>query len=331
MRRLYRLSIPLTRPFATAAGGIEQRTVVLVAATEAGVTGWGEAAPYPGVTPDTAEGVWKSLTSGGALTPSAKAAVEEADTDRRARQAGVPLWATIGGSSRPVPTSVAVGLDGDAADQVQATGAAAVKVKIEPGAVDRVAAVRERLPDVVIGVDANGSFAWEQRNELLAMDGLDVAYVEQPFAADALEDHARLRDELVADVVVDEPIASVESAVAVIEAGAADVVAVKPGRIGLEACRVIHDLALAAGLRIKASGLVETAVGRAHTLAVATLPGAIHSDVADDAWYLGTATGTPPWQVFDGWITPSDDPGVGVVPDLEALAPYVEREALLDG
>ena len=149
--------------------------------------------------------------------------------------------------------------------------------------------------------------------------------MEQPFPD--LESHARLRDEIVADVVVDEPIESIQAAVAVIEAGAADVIAVKPGRIGSAACRTIHDLALAAGLRIKASGLVETAVGRAHALAVASLPGAVHSDLADDAWFFPVSTAAAPWTIIDGWISPSDR----AEPDLQALAPFVVRDVLLDG
>jgi O-succinylbenzoate synthase len=112
----------------------------------------------------------------------------------------------------------------------------------------------------------------------------------------------------------------------VLEADAADALAIKPSRIGLEACRIIHDLALTAGLRVAASGLLETAVGRAHTLAVATLPGTVHCDLADDAWFFPLATGLPKTEVVDGWITAPDTPGIGIEPDLAALAPYIVRE-----
>ena len=131
---------------------------------------------------------------------------------------------------------------------------------------------------------------------------------------------------MLADVAVDEPIDSAQAAIVAIEAGAADVLVVKPGRIGLGACRVIHDLALAAGIRVKASGLLETAIGRAHTLAVATLPGAVHSDVALDSWFYASATGSPRLVVVDGSITASAEPGIGVSPDLDALAPHVIRD-----
>jgi O-succinylbenzoate synthase len=327
--RLVELAIPLLAPFSTAQGSIETRRTVLVGLTADGVTGWGEAAPYPGVTPDTVEGVWACLTGEtAALTPSAAAAVGEAEADLEARRHDQPLWAALGGSRRPLLGSLVVGLAEDAIGRVRDTGAMAVKLKIQPGDdVRRVERVRQEYPDLTIGVDANGSYSWEERGALLALDRFDVAYVEQPFSDDDLESSAGIRRELLADVVIDEPIDSVEAAVRVLEADAADALAVKPSRIGLEACRIIHDLALTVGLRVAASGLLETAVGRAHTLAVATLPGTVHCDLADDAWFFPLATGLPGTEVVDGWITAPDTPGIGIEPDLAALAPYIVREA----
>ncbi len=327
--RLVELAIPLPAPFSTAQGSIETRRTVLVGLTADGVTGWGEAAPYPGVTPDTVEGVWACLIGEtAALTPSAAAAVGEAEADLEARRHDQPLWAALGGSRRPLLGSLVIGLAEDGIGRVRDTGAMAVKLKIQPGDdVRRVERVRQEYPDLTIGVDANGSYSWEERGALLALDGFDVAYVEQPFSDDDLESSAGIRRELLADVVIDEPIDSVEAAVRVLEADAADALAVKPSRIGLEACRIIHDLALTVGLRVAASGLLETAVGRAHTLAVATLPGTVHCDLADDAWFFPLATGLPGTEVVDGWITAPDTPGIGIEPDLAALAPYIVREA----
>lgn len=327
--RLVELDIPLPAPFSTAEGSIRTRRTVLVGLSEDGVTGWGEAAPYPGATPDTVEGVWACLTGETvALTPSAAAAVAEAEADLEARRHDQPLWAALGGSRRPLLGSLVVGLAEDAIGRLRDTGARAVKLKIHPGDdVRRVDQVRQVYPDLTIGVDANGSYSWEERDALLALDRFDVAYVEQPFSDDDLESHAGLRQELLADVVIDEPIDSVEAAVRVLEADAADALAVKPSRIGLEACRIIHDLALTVGLRVAASGLLETAVGRAHTLAVATLPGTVHCDLADDAWFFPLATGIPGTEVVDGWITAPDGHGIGIEPDLEALTPYIVQDA----
>jgi len=324
---LIELAVPLARPFKTAAGTIEDRRVVLVGASDGELTGWGEAAPYPGMTPDTIEGVWNGLVGEIALTPTGEAALEEAAADLAARLGGRPLWSAIGGSWRPQPASLAIGLDDDPIERIEATAPAAVKLKIRPGEdLARVEAVRQRHLDLIIGVDANAGYTWDDHDPLLELDRLDVAYVEQPFHPGDLESHAALREELLADVVVDEPIDGIDAALRVIEAGAADVVAVTPGRIGLEACRIIHDLALVAGLRIKASGLLETAVGRAHTLAVSMLPGSVYSDLGDEGWFLVKPTVISPMTVSDGWISAAEGPGIGVEPDLDALARFVVRE-----
>jgi len=327
---MWELSIPLHEPFVNAAVTVEERRVVIISICSDGTVGWGEAAPYPGITPDTADDAWETLQRGSVLSPSAAAAIDEAEADFQARRFGRPLWENIGGSLRSIATSVALGLGDDPVQRVEATGAAAVKLKIRPGNdVARVAAVKEALPNTPVGVDANGSYRWEDRGALLELDGFGVDYIEQPFAADDLASHARLRDEMVAPIALDEPIDSATAAIRAIEAGACDLVVVKPSRVGLAASRVIHDIALAAGLRIKASALLETEIGRASTLAVATLPAASHSDIAPSSWYMAGGIGGTEPDSTSGSITPSNLPGIGFTPDPETFAPYVVREAAI--
>ncbi|MFV9673620.1 MAG: enolase C-terminal domain-like protein, partial [Acidimicrobiia bacterium] len=204
--RMWDLSIPLRSPFSTAVTTVVERRIVLVSISDGEHTGWGEAAPYPGVTPDSIEDAWRTLERGSVLSPTAGAALDEATADLMARRTGTPLWASIGGASRPIPTSVAIGFDEDPVERIEATGAGGAKLKIRPGSdVSRVAEVRSAYPDLLIGVDANGSYRWEDRSNLLAMDGLGVEYIEQPFPADDLVSHSQLRDEIVASVALDEP------------------------------------------------------------------------------------------------------------------------------
>ncbi|MCL1692459.1 MAG: hypothetical protein M3096_02135 [Actinomycetia bacterium] len=321
--RMWELSIPLQSPFVTAAGRVTERRIVVVSISDGTFTGWGEAAPYPGVTPDSIDDAWRTLERGSVLSPTAAAALDEATTDLSARRDGKPLWESVGGASRPIPTSVAVGLNEDPIDRIAATGAGGVKLKIRPGIdVARVSSVRSVFPDLLIGVDANGSYDWEDRSSLLAMDGMGVEYIEQPFPAEDLISHSRLRDEVVASVALDEPIDSEVAAIRVIEAGACDLLVVKPARVGMTAARVIHDLALAAGLRIKASGLLETEIGRAFTFGIATLPGAIFSDVAEASWYLDGSTVRAD---DDPTPTPMNATGIGFDPDPAIFARYVVR------
>ena len=141
---LIQLAMPLVRPFETAAGTVEDRPVVLVGRTEDNATGWGEAAPYPAMTPDTIDGVWGGLTGEIAMTPTGNAALEEAEADLAARRDGVPLWSAVGGSWRPQPASLAIGLGEDPLERIETVAPAAVKVKIRPGEdVGRVELVRQ--------------------------------------------------------------------------------------------------------------------------------------------------------------------------------------------
>ncbi len=328
--RMWDLALPLRAPFANAAGHITHRRVILVAVDDGEAVGWGEAAPYPGITPDSIDDAWETLERGTVLSPTAAASLDEAGADLEARRDNRPLWAAIGGSYRTIPTSIAVGLGEDPADRVAATGARGAKLKIRPGDdVARVAALRAAYPDLSVGVDANGSYRWDERDLLLELDMLGVDYIEQPFAADDLAAHGRLRDEIVAAVALDETIDSTAAAIRAIDAGACDLVVVKPGRLGLAAARTIHDIALAAGIRIKASGLIETDVGRAHTLAVASLPAATWSDIAAASWFFSAAISGDAATAEDGHLTLGEQSGIGVDPDPEVFAPYVVRESVL--
>lgn len=323
---MWELSIPLRSPFSTAVTTVAERRVVLVSISDGEFTGWGEAAPYSEVTPDSVDDAWRTLERGSVLSPTAAAALDEATADLSARRVGTPLWASIGGASRPIPTSVAVGLDEDAAERIEATGAGGVKLKIQPGSdVSRVAEVREAFPDLLIGVDANGSYRWEDRSSLLAMDGLGVAYIEQPFPAVDLVSHSHLRDEIVAAVALDEPIDSEAAAIRAIEADACDLLVVKPARVGMTAARIMHDLALAADLRIKASGLLETEIGRAFTFGIATLPGAIFSDVAEASWYMDGSVLSLDDEPSSPSPIPRNAAGIGFDPDPAVFARYVVR------
>ncbi|NND84420.1 MAG: o-succinylbenzoate synthase, partial [Acidimicrobiia bacterium] len=111
----------------------------------------------------------------------------------------------------------------------------------------------------------------------------------------------------------------VDDAERALDLGAADIVCVKPGRIGISASVDVHDLATDRGVAVKATGLLESGVGRAHTVAVGTLPGVTFHDLCTSTWYFTRDVVRPGWALENGMIIPPMRPGVGVEVDDDAL------------
>lgn len=313
------VSIPLVEPFRTATTVVDRRTVALVAIGDPGgdgVVGWGEAAPFPGQ--DEAIDDLLEAAAAGTATPTLAAAIDEAVHDRRARADARDLVA--GGRDR-VPISVAVGIDGSRrrVDELVARGVGAFKVKVAPGAIRHVADIRAAHPDVVIGVDANGAFR--------SVDGLldvlietRVAYAEELVA----DDFGGTLDPLAEAGIThfaDESVRSIDDARRVLSSERYGGVTIKPGRLGWSGACAVRDLARDAGLPWRASGLLETGLGRAYSDRLASEPDAAVSDVAPAEWFLEAPI--VPRIVENGHLLVPDGPGVGVVPDPEAVERYV--------
>ncbi len=281
---LERFSLPLAEPLETAAGTIQERTGVLVRVTVDGTDGVGEATPLPGWTEpiEACEAALERVSdpatalADGTLADrsAARHGVSLAVLDARARAAGLPLYRYLGGTMerRRVPVNATVG-DGSvaataaaAADAVRA-GYPAVKVKVgarsPPADRDRIAAVRDRCPDVELRVDANG--AWDREpaeRTLAALATHDVAFAEQPLPAGDVTGHAALRGGPV-DVALDEGLVH-HGIDAVLDAEAADVVVCKPMALGgVDLARDVATRARAAGLDAVVTTTVDGAVARA--------------------------------------------------------------------
>ena len=340
--RLVDLAIPLRRPFSNARGAVRKRRVVLVGLTEAGITGWGEAAPYPGLTPETAGDVWQTLSEQGAaalrgrrpeLSITAAAALDQALVDLAARQQGVPLWSHLGGSGRPSTACAAIGLQTSPdrlvarVTEVIEEGARQVKIKIEPGRdVDYLVAIRERFPDLSVAADANGSYRSGDRTPA-GLDDLGLAYVEQPLPARDLGGHAALRRQWKTPICLDEPATTAEAVERIIEQEAADLVSLKPGILGPAPTLRATEMILSAGVGVKIGGLVETSVGRAHALALASRPSVSYTDTVPPLWLLTADPSTHPWEVVDGLLYPLDERGLEVRTDDPPVSDCVEHSA----
>ena len=309
--------LPILRPFRTAAGVVTSRDAVFVKVESATDHGWGEAVSWPGDLDESPEDIWESIVAGSPGI-AGRAAIDEARADLAARLAGVSLASHIGGREGPLANSLAVGLGEDAgvaAADAAAAGYTTIKLKVEPGNdVARVRRAIEAAPGLFVGVDGNGSYAPLDVTAIMAIEAAGAAYVEQPYPRGSHAGHRELGLRLSVPLILDEDVRSVDDARAVIEAGAADVLAVKPGALGIAGALAVHAMATSAGLKIKPSGFLESGIGRAHTAAIASLPEVVWADLAPATAYF---TIDP--------VRPVRGGGIGVDVDDDALVSVMVR------
>jgi len=349
---LRRVRLPLVRPFVTAAGASVARDALLVRLMTDEGEGWGEcvAMAEPGYTSEYVEAAQHVLHHHlvplllasrrvaaddvarvlGPVQghPMAKAALETAVLDAELRAEGRSLAERLGAVRAEVDCGVAVGMApslGALLDEVGGyldQGYRRIKLKVHPGAdLDPVRAVRERFGDVPLQVDANGSYRTQDWPLLAALDPFDLLLVEQPLPPEDLLGSAQVARRIRTPVCLDESITSAAAAATALAVGACSVVNVKPGRVGglLEAVRV-HAVCLAAGVPVWCGGMLETGLGRAANLALAALPGfTLPGDLSGSDRYFSRDL-TAPFVPVAGRLPVPSGPGLGVVPDPDALA-----------
>ena len=251
----------------------------------------------------------------------AKAAVECALRDLFAKAAGVPLGRSLGGSREMIEVGVSLGISPTPKETVEnvrkhvAQGYRRIKLKIEPGSdADRLAAVRDAFPDITLTVDANAAYTLAQADTLRALDAFRLDYMEQPLHHEDLVAHAELARTLKTPICLDESIRSAADARAAIQLGACQVINVKIGRVGGhgEAVR-IHDAARDAGVPVWCGGMLEAGVGRAHNVAIASLPGfSKPGDTSSSSRYFEEDIVAPALEATDGLMPVPKGPGIGV-------------------
>jgi O-succinylbenzoate synthase len=277
----------------------------------------------------------------------AKAAFETALLDAELRAQQVRLADHLYGQSHglpaarpwPAPTAVtagvAVGLTGSMGRLLDEVGSRAdegyrrVKLKVHPGwDVEPLRAVREAWPELSVFADANGAYAdlgpGEAARRLAALDELDLVCLEQPLGDDDLAGHAWLAGQLKTPLCLDEALPTLASLSTALEMGACSVVNIKAGRMGGYLVAVqAHDLCAEKGAPAWCGGMVETGLGRAANLALASLPNfSLPGDLsASSRFFEADITDELPMRP-DGTIEVPSGPGTGVVVDKEALARF---------
>jgi O-succinylbenzoate synthase len=259
----------------------------------------------------------------------AKAALEMAVLDAELRASGRRLHDLLGGERERVPSGVSVGIF-DTLDELLAQvqgyvdeGYARIKLKIEPGwDLEPVRLVRELVgDDMGLQVDANTAYERSDIEHLCRLDEFGLLLIEQPLPEEDVVGHARLARASSTPVCLDESIVSLQTAADAIELGAAEVVNIKPGRVGgyLEARR-IHDLCVDRGVPVWCGGMLETGIGRAANAALAALPGfTLPGDISASTRFYRRDIVRDPITVTDGHVAVPTAPGLGFELDVAFL------------
>jgi O-succinylbenzoate synthase len=253
--------------------------------------------------------------------PAAKAGLEMALLDAELRASGMSLRRYLGGTRDRVPVGVSVGITDTLAELLTTVteyvdeGYPRIKLKVQPGW-DRepIAAVRAEFgAELALQVDGNGAYSSADLLHVSGWDEFGLEMIEQPFPAHDLLSHARLDARISTPVCLDESIGSATEAAAAIASGACRVVNIKPGRVGgyLEARR-IHDVCDALSVPVWCGGMLESGVGRAANLALASLPNfRFPGDISATSRYFAEDI-CPPFVLHDGMLDVPDKPGIGV-------------------
>jgi o-succinylbenzoate synthase len=364
---LREIRLALREPFRISSGVVTERRIFLLELTEAdGPTVWAEcvAGENPNYSPETVDTAWYAIKEwvaprvlGRSLDGPevvhdlldrdfrghnmAKAAVEMGSWAVAAEKQGVPLSQLLGGTRDRVPTGISIGIQAnpealvDRAKRALASGYRKIKLKIQPGAdVPFVKAVREALGrDVHLMADANSAYTLADGDHLQKLDAFDLIMLEQPLGRDDLVRHAELQRRLKTPICLDESITDVDRAEDMIALGSGRIVNIKPGRVGgFTVSKRIHDLCARHGIPVWCGGMLESGVGRAYNVALASLPNfSLPGDLSPSARYWERDVVRPEWTMdAEGMVrVPRSRPGLGIEPDVDRIDDLtIRRESL---
>jgi O-succinylbenzoate synthase len=354
--RLIRL--PLIEPFETSFGSIDSRLIFLVCLEAEGLIGWGEVVAseeprYSYETVGTALHVIRDFLGPAILAAPingledlakrfapfrghnmAKAGLELAFMDLLAQLNGQSISSLIGGELKHVPVGVSLGIQPtvnrllERVERYLQLGYQRIKLKIKHGwDLDVVAAVRSAYPTILLSVDANSAYTLAERDHLKKLDEFNLLMIEQPLQNDDLVDHAQLQKLLTTPICLDESIVSKRQAQTALELESCRMINIKIGRVGgYSEALPIHDLCLAKKIPVWCGGMLESGIGRAHNIALASLSGfTLPGDISASSRYFERDVISPPVTVGpDGTVAVPDGVGLGFEVDLDFVRQQTE-------
>ncbi|HEY2379321.1 MAG TPA: o-succinylbenzoate synthase [Gemmatimonadaceae bacterium] len=364
---LREIRLALKEPFRISSGVCTERRILLLELYDAdGAATWAEcvAGEQPNYTPETIDTAWFAIREW--LAPRllgrsfdgpevihsvleqnvrghnmAKASLEMGMWALAATKEGVSLSHRLGGTRERIPTGISLGIQATPDALVQrakaafAQGYRKIKLKIQPGQdVEYVRAVRNALgPAVHLMADANSAYTLSDADHLAQLDAFDLIMIEQPLGRDDIVRHAKLQKRLKTRLCLDESITDADRAEDMIELGSGKIINIKPGRVGgFTVSKTIHDICERNKIPVWCGGMLESGVGRAHNVALASLPNfSLPGDLSPSARYWERDVVTPEWTMdADGMVlVPRSQPGIGITVDTGRVEDLtVKREAL---
>ena len=362
---LFHISMPLVSPFGTSFGVQLDRDCLIMKVYAEGLIGWGEcvATNDPGYSYETAVTAWHILSDfliptvlGKDLQepeelqawlssvrghPLAKATLDQAAWDITSQRDGLSMAQKLAapyaeGPKERVNVGISIGTQPTIAATMDviaenlAKGYGRIKLKIKPGHdIELARAARHHFPDTLIMLDANSAYKLADAPLFQAMDDLNLLMIEQPLGNEDIYDHSQLRPLIQTPLCLDESITSADHARYALALEACDIINVKPTRVsGWTEARKIHDLARPQGVRLWVGGMLETGVGRAAQLALASLPGfTLPGDIsATERYYHHDIATRFTLNSEDSTITVPTGLGLGIEVDEERLTAVTQQK-----
>lgn len=345
--RLIRL--PLNEPFETSFGAIDSRLIFLLCLEAEGLKGWGEVVAseeprYSYETVRTAFHVIRDFFAPALLSAPisdlddltkrlapfrghnmAKAGLELAFMDLLAQLRQQSLSTLLGGEREKIAVGVSLGIQPTLSKLLQRVedylglGYQRIKLKIKPGwDIDVVDEVRRRHPGILLSVDANSAYTLADQEHLRKLDDFNLLMIEQPLHNDDLIEHAKLQKVMQTSLCLDESIVSARHARLALELESCRIINIKVGRVGgYSQALGIHDLCVSRNVPVWCGGMLESGVGRAHNIALASLKGfTLPGDISASSRYFERDIITPGVMVApDGTVAVPDRPGLGFAID----------------
>jgi o-succinylbenzoate synthase len=342
---LREIRMRLKAPFETSFGVTQDRRILLVEAVVDGVSGWGEVTTVesPSYNSETTETAWhvisdfivsriigrdlnKAADAASLLSPirghqMAKAGVENALWDAESQLKRIPLSKLLGGTLNEITCGVSLGIRENPqsllrkVEEELRNGYQRIKLKIKPGKdLDFVAAVRKEFSHIRLSVDANSAYELKDIQHLKELDQFDLLMMEQPLQWDDIHSHSKLQSQIRTAICLDECIQNAGHAVAAIEQCACRIINIKLGRVGgHSSAREVHAVCQQHSLPVWCGGMLESGVGRAHNIAMSTLPNfTLPGDVSASQRYWNEDIIEPEVRITScGTILVPTTPGLG--------------------